>query len=64
MEEKTEILAISNRYKDIFENVIDNLNIKPLDMPRPVNKKLYNIMPDSKNPLTKPKLKKKFLNKL
>lgn len=44
-------MAIFNRYKDIFEDFINRLNIKPPNMLRPVEKGLCNVMPSFKNPL-------------
>lgn len=32
LEEKTKIIVISNKYKNIFDNFVNNLNIKLLDI--------------------------------
>lgn len=61
-EKKTKIIAIANRYKDIFDDLLDSLDIKPLNMPRLVNKRPCNILPNSKNPLTESKLNKNILD--
>lgn len=64
VEEKTEILAIFNRYKNTLKNFIDNLDIEPPDIPRPFEKGLYNIIPSFENPPTMPKLDKNLSNGL
>lgn len=64
MEEKTEIMAILNRYKCTLEDLVNNSDIEPPNMPRSVNKGPRDVMPDSEDPPTKPKLDKNILNKL
>lgn len=59
---KTEIMAISNRYKDTLKNLIDSLNINPLNILKPVNKKSCNVMLGFKDPLIDPKLDKNISN--
>lgn len=54
VEEKIEILAILNKYKDIFEDLVDSLDMDTLDVLRPVDKKPYNVMLGLENPLTEP----------
>lgn len=63
-EEKTEIIAILNRYKNILEDFVDSSSMEPPNMPRLVIRKLSNIMPGFEDPLTKRKLDQKFLSKL
>lgn len=58
VETKTEIMVIPNRYKDTFNDLIDSSDIKPLNMPRLVNKGLHNVMLSSENPSNRPKLDK------
>lgn len=62
MEEKTEILLISNRYKNTLKNFVDSLDIESLDMPRLVDKGLRNVILNFEDLLTEPKLDKKFLD--
>lgn len=57
-EGKTEIMAIPNRYKDTFEDLLNSSDIKPPNMPRPVDKKLHNVMLGSENLPTELKLDK------
>lgn len=45
MEEKTEILIIFNRYKNIFEDFVNGLDIQPPNMARPINKKCTILCP-------------------
>lgn len=40
--EKSEIMAILNKYKDTFDNPIDSLYPEFLDWPGLINEKLYN----------------------
>lgn len=61
-EAKTEIKGIFNRYKDTFEDLVNSSDIKPLNMPRPVDKRLHNIMLGSKDLLIKPKLDENILD--
>lgn len=63
MEKKTKILAIFNKYKETFENFIDDLDIKSSDMSRSIDKGPGNISPDSKDLLTESKLDKNLLYK-
>lgn len=53
IEEKTKFLAIFNKYKNMLDNFVDSLNIKLLDMPNQINKKLRNIIFSIENFLTK-----------
>lgn len=62
-EGKTEIIAILNKYKDTLKNFIDSSDIELLNMPRPVDKKLSNVMPGFENLSTEPKLDKNILDK-
>lgn len=63
-EGKTEIITIFNRYKDTFEDFIESsLDIKPPNIPKPIKKRVCNIMPSFENPLTKLKLDKNILNR-
>lgn len=64
LKEKIKILAIPNKYKNIFENFINSLDIKPLINLRPVGKKSYFIMADLKNLLTESNFDKNLLDKL
>lgn len=41
-EEKTEIIAIFNRCKDILEDLLNSLDMEPLNMLKPVDKRLRN----------------------
>lgn len=45
VEKNSQIFIIYNRYKNIFNNFIDSLNIKSLSMPNPINKNWGNITP-------------------
>lgn len=58
------ILAILNKYKIIFGNLINSLNIKFENIPNLINKRLYIIIFIFKNNLTRFKLNKKILVKL
>lgn len=49
-------MAIFNRYKDTIEDLVDSLNIEPPILPRPVSKRLCNVIANLKDFLTKPKL--------
>lgn len=60
VEEKTEIMALLNRYQDTFENLVNSSNIESLNMPKPVYKKLGNIMLDFENLSIERKLDKYF----
>lgn len=62
VKEKTEILAISNRYKNILEDFVNSLDIKLSNMPKLINKEPYNIILGFENSLTKLKLDKNFLD--
>lgn len=62
MEGKTEIIVILNRYKNTFEDFVDNQDIGPQNIPRPVDKEQCNIMPSSENSSTKSKLDKNILD--
>lgn len=64
VEEKTEIMAISNRYKNILENLINSSNIKPSNMLKPVNKRPLNIMPNFKDPPIEHELDKNISDRL
>lgn len=55
-----EIFTIYNKYKNKLTNFIDNLNIKSLNMPNLINKRLYNITLNFKNKLIK--IQYKFYN--
>lgn len=59
--EKTEIIAILNRYNNIFKNLVNSLDIKPSNMPSLVDKERYNFLFSSKNLLIEPKLDKNIL---
>lgn len=63
-EEKTEILEVSNRYKDTLENLIDSSNIKLLNILKSFDQRLHNIMLGSEDSLTDPKLDENILNGL
>lgn len=60
---KSEILAIFNKYKNTFKNFIDNLNIKPLDISKQVEKELCNILCNFEILLTKFELDNNLSNK-
>lgn len=62
IEGKTEIIETFNRYKDTFEDFIDSLDIELLNIPKLVDKGLYNIMLNSKHLPTKLKLDKNILD--
>lgn len=57
-------MAILNRYKDILEDLVDSSDIKPLNMPRLVDKRSCNVMTDFEDPQTEPKLDKNISDKL
>lgn len=38
--ENSKIVIIPNKYKDTFDNFIDNPDAKSLDWPRPIDKRL------------------------
>lgn len=42
IEENSEIMTIFNKYKDIFNKLIDSLDIKFPDESKLIDKKLYN----------------------
>lgn len=48
VEKIIKIITIPNKYNNIFNNPINNLNIELLDIIKPINK-LYNIIRNSKN---------------
>lgn len=61
---KSEIVVIFNRYKDIFNNFIDNLDTKSSNRLKLIDKALYNIFRfKSKSIEAKTKLEENFLNK-
>lgn len=62
LETKTGILAILNKYKNILENLIISLNIESLMKPKPVGRRLRNIMVDLDNYSIEPKLNKNPTN--
>lgn len=64
LEEKSEILAISKKYKNILVSLIDSSDIKYPMKPRLVGRGLCNLMADLDNPLTESKLDKDLLNLL
>ena len=45
MKEKAKILAIFNKYKDSFENLVDSLDIKLSYMARQVGNWVPNVIP-------------------
>ena len=45
----SEIVAISNKYKDILNNFINSSSSKSLNQPRLMNKKLYNAFRSKNN---------------
>lgn len=55
---KTEIMPVFNKYKNIFEDFNNSLDIKSLNKSRLVNKMLQNLMLSSENSLTDIKLNK------
>lgn len=57
-------MIIPNKYKYIIKKVVDNLDIKPLNMPRPIIKGSWNNKPGFEVPPTKPELDKIISNKL
>lgn len=64
LEEKTKILANSNRYKSTLKHLINSEDIKPSIMLQQVGKKPYNIIANLKNLLTAFKLDKDFVDGL
>lgn len=56
LEEKTEILAIPKKYKNILKDLINISNIKPPIMLKPVDKRPRNVMANLENSPTKPEL--------
>lgn len=56
-------MIISNQYKDIFEDLVDSLDIEFSNMSRPVDKGPCNVMPSSEDSLTGDKLDKNILDK-
>lgn len=64
MKEKIEILSIFYKDKDIFESLVDSSNIEFPNIIRLLNKRLYNVMPNSRDLLIELQLDKNLLNKL
>lgn len=62
-EKKTEILEISNRHKNTFEDLIHSLDIELVYMPKQVNKGPCNIIPSFEDFSTEFKLDNNFLVK-
>lgn len=60
----SKIIAIFNQYKDIFDNLINNSDVKSLNRLKLINQEPHNIS-RSKNILmkVKPKLKNDYLIK-
>lgn len=57
IERNFEIFVITNRYKDIFDDFIDSLDIKSPSILSSINKRLYNITLDFEDKLIKTRFK-------
>ncbi len=61
-QEKSEILSISNKYKNILDDFFDSLDIEHLTIPRQIDLP-SNDIPSSKDDSSDPKMDDDFLNK-
>lgn len=57
-----EILSVSNKYKNTFENLVDNLDIEYLAIEKQINL-LSNDIPGSKDNLSDPKINNNLLDR-
>lgn len=64
LEKTIEILAIFNKYKNIVENLVNNLGIKLSIKSRLISQGPRNIMTNLEDPLIMPRLDKYFLDRL
>ncbi len=61
-QEKSEILSIPNKYKDILEDLVDSSDIKHPAIPRQINLP-SNDIPSSKDNPSNPKMVNVFLDR-